>query len=269
MRAFSAISDSADQCARPLCACFAHSAPRSAPLHFLLHVGVSTLRSHASGFHTLVPQTAHLIVAPLRCSSGSVTAFAAPINAFAQIALHALLRTACSLVCVTNGLPQCWQVFQNGYTRFAFQCLGKLEYFSSATFNNDAMVSADDLLAKISDKTVGGIAVVVLNDFEDWLICVFAMRCIVAQYAITYLGLMVRHDAKLGGDFRGLVQAPVHPSDHVADLKTGILDAHCHAVLCAGAGERQQVAARLEHAQALGPHLDARHVVVPAFAHEA
>jgi len=79
-----------------------------------------------------------------------------------------------------NGFPQCWQAFQNGYTRFAFQCLGKLECFASAVFNNDTMVSADDLLAKISDKTVGGIAVVVLDNFEDGLVGVFAMLNIVA-----------------------------------------------------------------------------------------
>lgn len=173
MRVFNAASDAADQFARPLCACVAHSAPRSTPLHRLLHVGVAALRNHAFGFHTLAPQTAHLIVAPLRCSNGIVTAFAAPINAFAQVALHVLLRTACSLVCVMKGLPQCWQAFQNGYTRFAFQCLGDLECFASAAFNNDTMVSADDLLAKISDKTEGGIAVVVLDDFDDWLVGVF------------------------------------------------------------------------------------------------
>lgn len=268
MRAFSAASDSIDQCARPVCACFAHSAPRSAPLHFLLHVGVTTLRSHASGFHTRVPQTEHLIVAPLRCSRGIVTAFAAPINAFAQVALHALLRTTCSLVCVMNGLPQCWQAFQNGYTRFAFQCLGNLECFASASFNKDTMVSADDLLAKISDKSVCGIAVFVFNDFKDGLVCVFAMLCIIAQYAITYLGFMVRHHATFCSDFRCFIQAPVDPSDHVADFKPGILDAHGHAVLGAGARKRQQVTARLEHAQALRPNFHAGHVVVPFFTHE-
>ena len=231
MRVFSAASDSADQCDRPLCACCAHSAPLSLPLHTLLHVGVFTLRSQAFGFHTLVPQTAHLIVAPLRCSSGIGTAFAAPINALAQAALHVLLRTACSLVCVMKGLLQCWQIFQNGYRRFAFQCLGKLECFASTSFNNDTMVSADDLLAKIPDKTVGGIAVVVLNDFEDRLVGVFAMLDIIAQYAITYLGFMVRHDAKLGGDFRALVQAPVHPGNHVPYLEPGILDGASHPVL--------------------------------------
>lgn len=131
------------------------------------------------------------------------------------------------------------------------------------------MVSADDLLAKISDKTVRGIAVVVLDDFENRLVGVFAMRCIVAQYAITYLGLMVRHDAELGGDFRGLVQAPVHPRDHVADLEARILDPNRHAVLRPGAREREQVPTWLQHAQTLGPYLHARHVVVPSFPHEA
>ena len=136
-----------------------------------------------------------------------------------------------------NGFPQCWQAFQNGYTRFAFQRLGKLECFASAVFNNDTMVSADDLLAKISDKTVGGIAVVVLDDFEDGLICVFAMLNIVAQYAITYFGFMVRHDAFLGGDLGGRIETPIHPGQHVAYLKTRVLNANSHAVLCAGSGE--------------------------------
>ena len=237
-------------------------------MHSRLHVGVATLRSHASGFQTLTPQTAHLIVAPLRYSSGITPAFADPISAFAQSAPHVLLRTACSLVCVMNGFPQCWQAFQNGYTRFAFQCLGKLECFASAVFNNDTMVSADNLLAKISNKTVGGIAVVVLDDFEDGLIGVFAMLNIVAQYAITYFGFMVRHDAFLGGDLGGRIETPIHPGDHVADLEPCILDPHGHAVLRASSRKRQQVPAGLEYAQALGPYLDARHVVVPALAHE-
>ena len=138
-----------------------------------------------------------------------------------------------------NGFPQCWQAFQNGYARFAFQCLGKLECFASAVFNNDTMVSADDLLAKISDKTVGGIAVVVLDDFEDGLIGVFAMLNIVAQYAITYFGFMVRHDAFLGGDLGGRIETPVNPHDLVADLEPRVFDRAHHPVLRAGAAEGQ------------------------------
>lgn len=57
----------------------------------------------------------------------------------------------------------------------------------------------------------------------------------------------------------------VHPRDHVADFKPGILDAHGHAVLGARPGKRQQVPARLEYAQALGPNFHARHVVVISF----
>lgn len=61
----------------------------------------------------------------------------------------------------------------------------------------------------------------------------------------------------------------VHPRNHVPNLKPRILDAHGHAVLGPGASERQQVAARLEYAQALSPYFHAGHVVVPALAHEA
>jgi hypothetical protein len=82
---------------------------------------------------------------------------ALPIIAAAHSLPQVLFLTACSLVCVAKGLLQCWQVFQNGYTRLLFQCLGKLEYFASASFNKAAMVSGDDLLAVISDQTVGGI----------------------------------------------------------------------------------------------------------------
>jgi hypothetical protein len=167
-----------------------------------------------------------------------------------------------------NGLLQCWQVFQNGYTRFGPERFGKIECFASAAFNNDTMISADDLLAKISDKSVCGIAVFVFDDFKDGLVCVFAMLCIIAQYAITYLGFMVRHHANFCSDFRCFIQAPVDPSDHVAYFKPGILDAHSHAMLRARASEGQQVAARLQDAQALSPDFCCRYIVVPLLAHE-
>lgn len=167
-----------------------------------------------------------------------------------------------------NGLPQCWQAFQNGYTRFAFQCLGKLECFASAAFNNDTMVSADDLLAKISDKTVGGIAVVVFNDFKDRLVGVFAMLNIVTEYAITYFCFMVWHDAFFCSYLCSLVKAPINPRDHVPNLKPRVLDANRHPVLRPRAGKRQQMPAGLQHPQALAPDRLAGHVVVPALFHE-
>jgi len=239
MRSTRAASDSSDHADRALCACVAHSAPRSTPLHLRLHVGVATLRSHASGFHTGFPHTAQATVRPLRVSSGFAPEFFTPIVAAAHSGPHVLLRAACSRVCVMNGLLQCWQIFQNGYTRFAFQCLGKLECFASAAFNNDAMVSADDLLAKIPDKTVGGIAVFIFHNLQNRLIAVFAVTWIVAQYAITYLGFMVRHYAMLCGDFGCIIEAAIHPRDHVPNFKPGILDAHGHPVLGAGTRECQ------------------------------
>ena len=54
----------------------------------------------------------------------------------------------------------------------------------------------------------------------------------------------------------------------IADLKTGVFNPNRHAVLGAGASKRQQVAARLEHAQAFGPYLHFRNIVVPLLAHE-
>ena len=45
----------------------------------------------------------------------------------------------------------------------------------------------------------------------------------------------------------------MHPGDHVTDFKPGILDAHGHAVLRAGASERQQVAPWLEYTEAFRP----------------
>jgi hypothetical protein len=61
----------------------------------------------------------------------------------------------------------------------------------------------------------------------------------------------------------------VDPGDHVADLKARILNPHRHPVLCPGASEGQQVAARLKHPQALSPNVFAGNVVVPLLAHKA
>lgn len=63
-----------------------------------------------------------------------------------------------------------------------FQCdiFCKLEYFFSASFNNDTMISADDLLAKISDKTVCGIAVVIFDNIQNRLVAVLIATWIVA-----------------------------------------------------------------------------------------
>lgn len=72
------------------------------------------------------------------------------------------------------------------------------EYFHSASFNKAAMISGDDLHAMISDKTVGGICVVVDVDILNRLVAVFLCLCIVAEYGITCLGPMVRARAIRG-----------------------------------------------------------------------
>ena len=79
---------------------------------------------------------------------------------------------------------------------------------------------------------------------------------------------MVRPGSVRGDELGLFVQAPIDPGDHVPDLKTGVLDPNRHPMLRPRPGEGQQMAARLQHAQALGPHLHAWHVVVPALAHE-
>ncbi|OPZ43311.1 MAG: hypothetical protein BWY95_02236 [Bacteroidetes bacterium ADurb.BinA104] len=81
-----------------------------------------------------------------------------------------------------NGLPQFWQAFQKGYTRLLLKCLCKLEYFSSAAFNDATMISGDNLLSKISDKTIGGIAVFIFNYLQNRLVTVFAVFWVIAQY---------------------------------------------------------------------------------------
>jgi hypothetical protein len=103
----------------------------------------------------------------------------------------------------------------------------------------------------------------------NWLVVVFLRFCIVAEYGITYLGFMVRAWPIRRGVLGLIVKAPVDPRNHVADLEPGILDSHRHSVLRARASKGQQVAARLQHSQALGPDLNAGHVVVPPLTHKA
>ena len=62
--------------------------------------------------------------------------------------------------------------------------------------------------------------------------------------------------------------AAIHPCNHVADFKPGVLDANGHAVLRARPGEDQQVPARFEHSQAFGPDVNTGYVIVPLFAHK-
>ena len=62
------------------------------------------------------------------------------------------------------------------------KCLCKLEYFSSAALNDATMISGDNLLSNISDKTIGGIAVFIFNYLQNRLVTVFAVFWVIAQY---------------------------------------------------------------------------------------
>lgn len=131
------------------------------------------------------------------------------------------------------------------------------------------MVSGDNLLSKISDKTVGGIAVVVLDDLEDGLVTVVACLRVIAESEITYLGFMVRNDACCRGDFCCFIETAINPRDHVPDLESSILDAAAHAMLRASSGEGQKLTSWLQDAQAFSPHFNGWNVAIPALAHEA
>jgi hypothetical protein len=103
----------------------------------------------------------------------------------------------------------------------------------------------------------------------NWLVVVFLRFCIVAEYGITYLGFMVRAWPIRRGVLGLIVKAPVDPRNHVADLEARILDPDRHPVLRPRASEGQQVAARLQHPQALVPDFHAGHVVVSPLTHKA
>jgi hypothetical protein len=68
---------------------------------------------------------------------------------------------------------------------------------------------------------------------------------------LTFLGSIVPHPPFAGQDLRVVAQAAVQPRDRVADLETRVLDGARETVPCAGAPEREQVAAGLQDAQAL------------------
>lgn len=100
-------------------------------------------------------------------------------------------RIACSFVAQGNGCEHVAQIFQNGYTRFAFQCFGVLEYIASALFNKAAMVAGDDLVCAIREKTEGGIAVGILDGLFDREPSEVVMGRIVAQCAMPDNGFTV------------------------------------------------------------------------------
>lgn len=61
---------------------------------------------------------------------------------------------------------------------------------------------------------------------------------------------------------------PVDPHDLIPNLKTGVFDSNDHAVISAGARERQKVPSWFQHAKCLAPNINARYVIVPVVPHE-
>jgi hypothetical protein len=60
----------------------------------------------------------------------------------------------------------------------------------------------------------------------------------------------------------------IHPSNHIPNLETCILNPHRHPVLRPSASEGQQVPTGLQDTKHLLPYLDAGDVVIPPLAHE-
>jgi len=158
-------------------------------LHSLEQYGVLTFRSHASGFHVSLPHVGQVITRPLR----SANAFR--VFGLGLLTAHVRLQNV-SLIsfCFSIGKikEQFGQTFQNGYTRFAFQCFGKGECVASASFNKAAMVSGDDLVCVISANTEGGIVVVIFDKLLNRLPLVLITIRNIAQCVPLANGFMVR-----------------------------------------------------------------------------
>jgi hypothetical protein len=137
------------------------------------------------------------------------------------------------------------------------------------------MISGDELVRSISSKTVGGIVVGVDVDLLDGLPLVSVTLEIVTQGTHSFNGSMVRFPPCLSEDFCILTETAVDPLEHARAEHTGhrvtVLearrsDAHAHHVERARSGERENVTARLEDAEALLPDSHGRDF--PVLAHE-
>ena len=126
---------------------------------------------------------------------------------------------------------------------------GVLQSFLQAPHGTDVLIAAIRLVQGES----GTREVAALAGHADWLPC--RLQGSTAPFAVVALGKA----------------AAVQPADLVAHLKPGIFNGYGHAVIGAGAAEGQQVAAGLQHAQALGPgfHLKGHVTAIPGHAHEA
>ena len=110
------------------------------------------------------------------------------------------------------------------------------------------------MLAVISDKTVGGIRVVVDDAIFDGLPGEDVMRGIVTQCATTFCGFIVTTPAVFGQHLRFGVETPVHPRQAISQLKSGVLQGAHESVVCACATEHQGMTTGFEDAQRLdGP----------------
>jgi hypothetical protein len=172
-----------------------------------------------------------------------------------QSSEHVRFRVTCSFVWQRKGLEQTWHVFQNGYVLFALKCLGVFENRSSASFNKAAMVSRDELVCMISEKTVGGILVWVDVDLLDGLPLEAVMLCIIAECETPFHESMVRFPPYLGKDLCVLTQAAEHVVDAIADLEPGVLDSRGGPMRRPRESPDEHVPTRLEDPVALGHHL--------------
>ena len=76
-------------------------------------------------------------------------------------------RTACSRVRVAKGSEQRRQVFQYGYTRFAFQCLSPDEAANALAFHEATMAARYDLRSSFAFQAVSDVVIVILDHFLD------------------------------------------------------------------------------------------------------
>jgi hypothetical protein len=171
-----------------------------------------------------------------------------------QAGEQVLFRVACSFVWQGNGLEQTRHVFQNGYTLLALKCFGVLENCASASFNEATMVSGDDLVSVISEKTVGGIAVGVEVDLLDGLPLESAMPSIVAQCETTFHQCVVWFPPSFRKDFRILAQTPEDVADTVTDLEACSFKSHSRVMTGSRNGPDKSMTSRLQDTKKLLGH---------------
>jgi hypothetical protein len=223
---------------------------------------------------TAVPHTEHGVDSPKRLANGfSRPVWLAEITADKHVLPHRRFRTACVRFDTVKGALQRSQIFQNGYARFVFLCgiFCKLKCFHSAAFNDATVISADDLLPKISDNSVGGILVVIFHYVQDRLQAVGPCGYVVTNYEVPWIQFRVRFDPVRRSDLSYSIQTSEHPLQAVPNLEPRILDRTDKPVIGAGASEDDHVGARVQHVPHPTPGLRLeRHVApIPRLPHES